>query len=273
MADVDTHALSQAAFLVILLVTVLLGYIIRLTGFKYATEGSAALLVGVATGGVMAAYYWLLDPEHHLPGRLVEFDEAIFFQTLLPPIIFSAGFSVKKKLFFRNFITLMLFGVGGTLFMAAVLAAGSQRIMAWGAEQAGNLPYSSDDAQELRLRDVGVLALQFLRLFALSTALGLAVGVASAAVIRWLFRRPSPDREVLVVALMGLAAYFLAEGAGLSAILSVFFCGIAMSHYTWHNLSPAAKVITRHGFHVISTACEVVLFVYAGLDVWVTAAW
>lgn len=46
-----------------------------------------------------------------------------------------------------------------------------------------------------------------------------------------------------------------------------------MSHYTWHSLSPAAKVITRHGFHVISSACEVTLFVYAGLDVWVTAVW
>lgn len=57
-----------------------------------------------------------------------------------------------------------------------------------------------------------------------------------------MFRRPSPDREVLVVGLMGFMAYFVAEALQLSAILAVFFCGIAMSHYTWHSLSPAAKV-------------------------------
>lgn len=41
-------------------------------------------------------------------------------------------------------------------------------------------------------------------------------------------------------------AYFAAEALNLSAILAVFFCGIAMSHYTWHSLSPAAKVRRWH---------------------------
>ncbi len=57
-----------------------------------------------------------------------------------------------------------------------------------------------------------------------------------------MFTRPSAGPETLTVALLGLLAYFAAEALGLSAILSVFFCGIAMSHYTWHNLSPPAKV-------------------------------
>ena len=66
----------------------------------------------------------------------------------------------------------------------------------------------------------------------------------------------------------GFLAYFAAEALSLSAILAVFFAGIAMSHYTWHSLSPAAKVISRHGFHVVAALCETVLFVYAGLDMW-----
>jgi NhaP-type Na+/H+ or K+/H+ antiporter len=49
---------------------------------------------------------------------------------------------------------------------------------------------------------------------------------------------------VTLVALLGFLAYMLAEGAGLSGIFSVFFAGLTMSHYTWHALSPSAKVVT-----------------------------
>ncbi|KAE8713286.1 Sodium/hydrogen exchanger 4 [Hibiscus syriacus] len=46
---------------------------------------------------------------------LLVFCEDLFFIYLLPPIIFNAGFSVKKKQFFINFITIMLFGVVGVI--------------------------------------------------------------------------------------------------------------------------------------------------------------
>ena len=31
----------------------------------------------------------------------------------------------------------------------------------------------------------------------------------------------------------------------LSGILTVFFCGIVMSHYTWHNVTESSKITTR----------------------------
>jgi hypothetical protein len=42
---------------------------------------------------------------------------------LLPPIIFYAGLSVKKKQFFRNFSSITLFGVVGTYVAFAVIAS------------------------------------------------------------------------------------------------------------------------------------------------------
>ena len=41
---------------------------------------------------------------------------------LLPPIIFYAGLSVKKKQFFRNFATISAFGILGTYVAFAVIA-------------------------------------------------------------------------------------------------------------------------------------------------------
>lgn len=41
---------------------------------------------------------------------------------LLPPIIFYAGLSVKKKQFFRNFGTIAAFGILGTYVAFALIA-------------------------------------------------------------------------------------------------------------------------------------------------------
>lgn len=32
----------------------------------------------------------------------------------------------------------------------------------------------------------------------------------------------------------------------LSGILTVFFCGIVMSHYTWHNVTENSRVTTKY---------------------------
>lgn len=45
-----------------------------------------------------------------------------FYRYLLPPIIFYAGISVKKKQFFRNFASIASFGVLGTYIAFAVIA-------------------------------------------------------------------------------------------------------------------------------------------------------
>lgn len=52
-----------------------------------------------------------------------------------------------------------------------------------------------------------------------------------------------PEVETPLIILFAYAAYLLAEGAGLSGIVSILFCGIVMAHYTRHNLSKASKVI------------------------------
>lgn len=83
----------------------------------------------------------------------------------------------------------------------------------------------------------------------------------------------------------------------LSGILTVFFCGILMSHYTWYNVSEESKVtsrynwsydvyilnanrfvntahisydissyIYRHAFATFSFVSEIFIFLYVGMD-------
>lgn len=34
----------------------------------------------------------------------------------------------------------------------------------------------------------------------------------------------------------------------LSGILTIFFCGIFMSHYAWHNVTDSSRITTRYEF-------------------------
>lgn len=66
--------------------------------------------------------------------------------------------------------------------------------------------------------------------------------------------------------LMAYLSYMLAELLQLSGILTVFFCGIVMSHYAWHNVTENSRITTRHIFATMSFIAEVFIFLYVGMD-------
>ena len=63
--------------------------------------------------------------------RDLRFDEAVFFDLILPLIIFPSGFNMRRKKFFANIGTIMKFGFVGTLICFTYYTA-----LAYGATQA-----------------------------------------------------------------------------------------------------------------------------------------
>ncbi|KAF2926527.1 hypothetical protein DAI22_06g134400 [Oryza sativa Japonica Group] len=107
----------------------------------------------------------------------------------------------------------------------------------------------------------------FLYLFFTSTMLGVTIGLSTAYALKALyFGRHSTDREVALMALMAYLSYMLAEFLDLSGILMVFFCGIVMSHYAWHNVTESSRITTRHIFATLSFIAETFIFLYVGMD-------
>uniref|UniRef100_A0A453REX7 Cation/H+ exchanger transmembrane domain-containing protein n=1 Tax=Aegilops tauschii subsp. strangulata TaxID=200361 RepID=A0A453REX7_AEGTS len=85
---------------------------------KWVNESITALIIGCIVGALI----FLLSKGRN--SHILRFDEQLFFIYVLPPIIFNAGFQVKKKQFFHNFLTIMSFGVFGVFISVAIVSAG-----------------------------------------------------------------------------------------------------------------------------------------------------
>lgn len=296
-------------FIALICVCIVIGHLLEEN--RWMNESITALIMGLCTGG------FILLVTSGKKSHLIVFSEKLFFIYLLPPIIFNAGFQVKKKQFFRNFITITLFGAVGTLVSWAVISVGV--IMFFEAIDIGSfdigdylaigaifaatdsvctlqvlnqdetpLLYSLvfgegvvNDATSVVLFNAienfnlskfdHTVALNFLGnflyLFFASTFLGVAAGLLSAYIIKKLYiGRHSTDREVALMILMAYLSYMLAELCHLSGILTVFFCGIVMSHYTWHNVTGNSRITTKHAFATLSFVAETFIFLYVGMD-------
>lgn len=300
---------SITLFVVLLCFCVVIGHLLEKS--RWMTESVTALLIGLCTGIVI-----LLNTEWK-SSRVLVFNEDIFFIYLLPPIIFNAGFQVKKKRFFQNFMTIMLLGAVGSFISFVIIWLGSLQLfekmdigflemndyLALGAifsatDTVCTLQVLNQDETPLLYSLVfgeGVVndatsvvlfnAIQrfdlshinstivmefignFLYLFLTSTLLGIAVGLLSAYIMKKLYLgRHSTDREVALMILMAYLSYIVAELFDLSGILTVFFCGIVMSHYTWHNVTESSRVTTKHAFATLSFVSEIFIFLYVGMD-------
>nr|CAP16138.1 Na+/H+ antiporter [Mesembryanthemum crystallinum] len=300
---------SISVFFSLICLCIVIGHLLEKN--RWANESIASLLLGLVSGAIV------LVLSKGQSSRILVFNEELFFIYLLPPIIFNAGFQVKKKQFFKNFSFILMFGVLGTIISFCLISSGAVLLLkkigltqlnlndylALGAifsatdsvctlqvlnQDETPLLYSIvfgegvvNDATSIvlfnavqsldlsNLSSMTALALlgTFLYLFFTSTILGILVGLLSAYVIKKLYMgRHSTDREIALMMLMAYLSYMIAELMNLSGILTVFFCGIVMSHYTWHNVTESSRITAQHAFATMSFISETFIFLYVGMD-------
>ncbi|KAL6562391.1 Sodium/hydrogen exchanger 6 [Orobanche gracilis] len=73
--------------------------------------------------------------------------------------------------------------------------------------------------------------------------------------------------ECCLFVLFPYFSYMLAEGLGLSGIVSILFTGIVMKHYSFPNLSDSSQKFVSSFFHLISSLAETFVFIYMGFDI------
>ncbi|XP_062077536.1 sodium/hydrogen exchanger 4 [Humulus lupulus] len=296
-------------FVAVLCLCLIIGHLLEKN--RWVNESITAIFLGIIAGTI------ILVMSKGKSSHILTFDEELFFIYLLPPIIFNAGFQVKKKQFFHNFLTIMLFGVVGVFISTSIITCGSWWLFSKLGFNGLNVRdflaigtiFSSTDTvctlQVLHQDETPLLyslvfgegvvndatsvvlfnAIQkiditrfgsktffhvlgdFLYLFFTSTVLGIVSGLLTSYVLKTLcFGRHSSIREIALMVLMAYLSYMLAELFNLSGILTVFFCGILMSHYAWHNVAETSRITTRNVFAMMSFVAETFIFLYVGMD-------
>ncbi|KAL9441713.1 hypothetical protein AB3S75_020251 [Citrus x aurantiifolia] len=316
MTQEHTQVVPISLFVAILCLCLIVGHLLEEN--RWVNESITAILIGCVSGII------ILSITKWKSSHILRFDEELFFIYLLPPIIFNAGFQVKKKQFFHNFLTIMMFGVIGVFISVSIITVGIwwlfpklgfmglsiQDYLALGTifsstdtvctlqilnQDETPLLYSLvfgegvvNDAtsvvlfnavQKVDVRELnGKAALRIFRdfsyLFSTSTILGVTAGLLTALVLKTLyFGKHSSVREIALMVLMAYLSYILAELLELSGILTVFFCGIFMSHYAWHNMTDSSRITTRHTFAMMSFIAETFIFLYVGMDAFDIEKW
>ncbi|GJN28757.1 hypothetical protein PR202_gb16919 [Eleusine coracana subsp. coracana] len=73
--------------------------------------------------------------------------------------------------------------------------------------------------------------------------------------------------ECCLFVLFPYFSYMLAEGLGLSGIVSILFTGMVMKRYTYSNLSDNSQRFVSAFFHLLSSLAETFVFIYMGFDI------
>jgi sodium/hydrogen exchanger 8 len=128
-----------ALFIVLLLVAVV-------AAEKRKINGST---VTIAIGALVGLLVWPtgLAEATRLDVSMATFNRELFYYALLPPVIFEAGFSLRKRPFFANIGTILLFAVLGTLATVVVIG---QPLYAMGAAGLFRDGASGADALDFR---------------------------------------------------------------------------------------------------------------------------
>mmetsp|Transcript_19881 Transcript_19881/g.53189 ORF Transcript_19881/g.53189 Transcript_19881/m.53189 type:complete len:535 (-) Transcript_19881:450-2054(-) len=108
--------------------------------------------------------------------------------------------------------------------------------------------------------------------FVLVSIGSLVFGLSAGAVVSWCYRQAVyfnmfPHYEIGAMCLSAYLTFALSQFCGLSGIVSLFFFGIMLEHYNWHNLSESSKVASKVSFRTLAMLSEAFVFVYLGVVV------
>jgi sodium/hydrogen exchanger 8 len=98
-------------FLGLIIFFIVVGSWMEAKSFIFGHETTVIIVVGM----IVSYIVWAISPDEE-DRIILQFNSAIFFDFLLPAILFAVGFNMRRKEFFKNFVNITKFGIFGTLF-------------------------------------------------------------------------------------------------------------------------------------------------------------
>ncbi|KAM3359616.1 sodium/hydrogen exchanger 6 isoform X1 [Capsicum galapagoense] len=315
--------------IMMLVLSFVIGHVLRRRRFYYIPEASASLLIGLLVGGLAN----VSNTETSIRAWF-NFHEEFFFLFLLPPIILYPHLNsflqkifycfcsiLSPKPFFSNFgaiITIALLGtfiasvvtgvlvyLGGVtylmyrlpfveclMFGALISATDPVTVLSIFQELGTDVNLYAlvfgesvlNDAMAISLyrtmslvrshmstgQNYFMITVRFVETFMGSLSAGYFLLDLLVTYIDGFSANAVGSLQNLESCLFVLFPYFsymLAEGLGLSGIVSILFTGVVMKRYTYSNLSESSQRFVSAFFHLISSLAETFVFIYMGIDI------
>uniref|UniRef100_A0A0D9XC30 Cation/H+ exchanger transmembrane domain-containing protein n=1 Tax=Leersia perrieri TaxID=77586 RepID=A0A0D9XC30_9ORYZ len=232
-----------------LVLSFVLGHVLRRHRFYYLPEASASLLIGLVVGGL-----------------------ANISNT-------ETNTSLSPKPFFANFGAIVTFAILGT-FIASVVTGvlvylGGLTFLMYKLPfveclMFGALISATDPVTVLSIfqelgTDVNLYALVFGE-----SVLNDAMAISLYRTMSSVRSQAAAGANFFMMVFQFLETFvgsMSAEGLGLSGIVSILFTGMVMKHYTYSNLSNNSQRFVSAFFHLLSSLAETFVFIYMGFDI------
>jgi sodium/hydrogen exchanger 8 len=111
-----------------------------------------------------------------------------------------------------------------------------------------------------------VLAMgQFTLICVGSTLAGVFIALICSFVCKRTSLKQYPEYEIAILFICAYGSYSFAEAVGASGIMSLFFCGIVLSHYNMNNLSATSRLTSHYIFKTLASISEFLVYLYIGM--------
>jgi NhaP-type Na+/H+ or K+/H+ antiporter len=113
----------------IMTVLVVCGFVknmIRIAGWQWIPDAGACILVGSVVGGIVRIVHPAVVKDN------LTFDNDLFLQIMLPPIVFQAALTIDKRAFRRDLFPILTLAIFGTGFSAVVIGYLTYYLSSWG---------------------------------------------------------------------------------------------------------------------------------------------
>ncbi|KAG5893184.1 hypothetical protein JTB14_016461 [Gonioctena quinquepunctata] len=125
-------SLNLLSYTFLLILTVLTIWLFKHRRVSFLHETGLAVIYGLIVGAIIRYsgttthvlnMEEIVDLRENIIDLKATFDPEIFFNIILPPIIFHAGYSLKRKYFFRNLGAILTFAIIGTTVSSFAVGA------------------------------------------------------------------------------------------------------------------------------------------------------
>ncbi|EMS66231.1 Sodium/hydrogen exchanger 6 [Triticum urartu] len=215
-----------------LVLSFVLGHVLRRHRFYYLPEASASLLIGLVVGG-LANISNTETNTSYLGGLTFLMYKLPLVECLMFGALISATDPVTVLSIFQELGSDVNFACKYSQYFLVPMT---------------NLTMSSVRSNAAGGENIFMMILQFLEIFVGS--------MSSVLKLRYVYYFSLQNLECCLFVLFPYFSYMLAEGLGLSGIVSILFTGMVMKHYTYSNLSDNSQRFVSAFFHLLSSLAE-----------------